>query len=82
MILKKVEKFILETIMDQNWQLFLSFICFNVAYLLADFPLCSYLLSGAGLSLLISTVFGIFSVSTVFLKTYNLFCLNSLFHVT
>ena len=63
MVLKKVETFILDTIMNQNWQLFLSFICFNVAYLLDNFPLCSCLLCGAGLSLLISTVFGIFSVS-------------------
>ncbi|XP_046656568.1 D-beta-hydroxybutyrate dehydrogenase, mitochondrial-like [Daphnia pulicaria] len=64
LLVKQVERFILETIMDQNWQLFLSFMCLNLAYLFSKFTMCYYFFCGAGLVLFISTIFDTFSIAS------------------
>ncbi|XP_057378488.1 D-beta-hydroxybutyrate dehydrogenase, mitochondrial-like [Daphnia carinata] len=64
MICEKTEAFIVGSIMEQNWQLFLSFLCFNFAYFLSNFSLVCYLLCAAGLTLLISTFFNTLSITS------------------
>uniref|UniRef100_A0A0P5RTT2 D-beta-hydroxybutyrate dehydrogenase, mitochondrial n=1 Tax=Daphnia magna TaxID=35525 RepID=A0A0P5RTT2_9CRUS len=63
MICEKTEAFIVGSITEQNWQLFLSFICFNFAYLISNFSLVCYLLCAAGLTLLISAFFNTLSIT-------------------
>jgi hypothetical protein len=75
LLVQQVERFILETIMDQNWQLFLSFMCLNLAYLFSKFTMCYYFFCGAGLVLLISTIFDTFSVSI--LNSPAIYCVKN-----
>ncbi|KAI9553524.1 hypothetical protein GHT06_021442 [Daphnia sinensis] len=63
MICEKTESFIVGTIMEQNWQYFLSYICFHFAYLMSNFSLVRYLLCATGLTLLISAFFNTLSIS-------------------